>query len=676
MAIILFLMLLIFSSNTPAVTPDQPITLLVPTPDEAPLAKFIEQMLVRYDFQSISMNQAMSERIVDHYLLALDPQKLYFTEQDIELFSKDRDTLGPEIDHNDLHLPFAIFSLYQLRVIQRYALSRTLLNKGFNFTVNENLNTNREASPREKSLDDLHDLWRRLVKNDWLVHRLRGEKSADIKATLDRRYLELMNSAFKYKSEDVFQIFMDAFANAVEPHTDYLGKKAAEEFDIEMRLSLVGIGAVFQQFGDYLVISDITPGGPAALSGQLQIGDRLIGVAQGESGTLINVIGARLDDAATLVRGRKGTVVKLALIAGNADIKAKPRYVTLVRNKIVFEEAAAKKSVMPVQDGAVTRRIGVITLPSFYQDFEARNRGEQKFKSATRDVARLLAELKDEQVDGILVDLRNNGGGALDEAVGLAGLFIGKGPVVQQIDTQGHISVSNAADVTALWSGPVAVLINRRTASASEIFAAALQDYGRGIIIGETSFGKGTVQTMINLDRLLKNNASEFGQLKMTIAQFFRVNGDSTQLRGVVPDIQLPSLPNAETFSESKFDNAVPWSNVQPVPYQRATDLIDLLPRLLRNHEQRIAQDPDFTAMLKTAAKLKLQQDRHVVSLSEAIRRTARSAETDIAATDSDNLAASPPKPQARDLWLQESAHILSDESGLLQSQPLEPVPH
>ena len=680
MATILYLMLLVFSIDAQAFNADtsdtsnanaaeRPATSLMPLPSEAPLAKFIEQMLVRYDFQSTSINQAMSERIVDQYLLALDPHKLYFTGQDIDVFSQDSAVLGPEIDQNDLHFPFAIFTLYQRRVIERYTLSRALLNKGFNFTRIESLDENREKNPREKTEGNLHDLWRKLAKNDWLVLKLQGEKSEHIKTSLNGRYLELIKSVNKYKSEDVFQIFMDAFANAVEPHTDYLGKKAAEEFDIEMRLSMVGIGAVFEQFGDYLIIKELTPDGPAALSGRLQIGDRLIGVGQGENGTLVNVVGARIDDAATLVRGKKGTAVKLALSPSDAKHEGKTKYVTLIRNKIIFEEGAAKKSVIQIEDGALTRRIGVISLPTFYQDFDARSRGEQKYKSATRDVARLLVELTNENIDCVLIDLRNNGGGALDEAVGLAGLFIGSGPVVQEIDSHGHINVSSAEDVTPLWGGPVGILINRRTASASEIFAAALKDYGRSIIIGETSFGKGTVQTMINLDKLMKNKSPEFGELKMTTAQFFRITGNSTQLRGVSPDIYLPALPNSEDVSESKFDNAVPWSKVDPVPYQKSSNLVELIPKLQISHERRIAQDPDFKNLLDNAAKLKLEQNNHIVSLNEESRKKELSFKIGTESSQDksvDKAGSSQKKEPARDLWLLESAHILSDESNLL----------
>jgi len=701
MAIFLFLLLLTFSINSEAENPVAPVTMLVPLPNEAPLAKFIEQMLVHHDFQSTSINQAMSERIVDRYLSALDPQKLYFSEKDIELFSGDRSVLGSEIDEEDLHLPFAIFSLYQRRVLERYTFSRTLLNRNFKFSSDENYDGNREKGPRVKSETDLHDLWRKLVKNDWLVQKIRGKTSEDIRAKLDKRYLELMNRALKYRSEDVFQIFMDAFANAVEPHTDYLGNKAAEEFDIEMKLSMVGIGAEFQQIGDYLVISDLSPGGPAALSGKLHIGDRLVGVGQGEEGALINVIGARIDDVATLVRGPKGSSVKLALVNGDVDRADGTHTVTLVRNKIVFAEAAAKKSIIQIDDGRSARKIGVITLPIFYQDFDARKRGEQDYKSATRDVSQLLTELASDKVDGILIDLRNNGGGALDEAVGLAGLFIGKGPVVQEIDTKGRVSISSSDNMSPIWNGPLAVLINRRTASASEIFAAAMQDYGRGIIVGETSFGKGTVQTIVNLDKLLKSDHPEFGELKLTIAQFFRVNGESTQLRGVTPDIAFPSSANSENFSESKFDNAVPWAMINPVSFERSAQLSDLIPELQTSHALRVAKDPDFRKLQANAETLTVQRDRHAISLNETIRRNERVLEnsgnasgismpgtatkltgvekldrsgglTDLSAViAARGEEAIPPEKSVEDSWLMETAHILCDQSVLYEKSEI-----
>ena len=386
----------------------------------------------------------------------------------------------------------------------------------------------------------MRELWRKRVKNDWLRLKLAGKDDKSIVEILDKRYDNFLKRIGRVKSADAFQTFMNAYTMAIEPHTNYLGPRAAADFDISMRLSLVGIGAALAELDEYTTIRELIPGGPASLSGQLKIGDRIVGVAQGESGVMTDVMGWRLDDTVALIRGAADSVVVLDVLPADAGPDGKHKLVSLIRKKISLEEQAAKASVHSITDGKATRRVGVISLPSFYEDFAARQKGVQDYKSATRDVARLLDELKKEKVDSVLIDLRNNGGGSLAEAVELTGLFIDKGPVVQQRNASGEISVESDTQAGVAWDGPLGVLINRGSASASEIFAAAIQDYGRGLIIGEPSFGKGTVQTMINLDQVAKNSKPQFGELKMTVAQFFRINGGTTQLRGVTPDILFP----------------------------------------------------------------------------------------------------------------------------------------
>ena len=360
----------------------------------------------------------------------------------------------------------------------------------------------------------MRELWRKRVKNDWLRLKLAGKDDKSIVEILDKRYDNFLKRIGRVKSADAFQTFMNAYTMAIEPHTNYMGPRAAEEFDISMRLSLVGIGAVLAEMDDYTTIRELVPGGPASLSGQLKIGDRIVGVAQGEGGVMTDVLGWRLDDTVALIRGAPDSVVLLDVLPADAGPDGKHKLVSLIRKTISLEEQAAKASVHSIMDGKATRRIGVISLPSFYEDFAARQKGVQDYKSATRDVARLLDELKKEKVDSVLIDLRNNGGGSLAEAVELTGLFIDKGPVVQQRNASGEISVESDTQAGVAWDGPLGVLINRGSASASEIFAAAIQDYGRGLIIGEPSFGKGTVQSMIDLDQVAKNSKPQFGELK------------------------------------------------------------------------------------------------------------------------------------------------------------------
>jgi carboxyl-terminal processing protease len=350
-------------------------------------------------------------------------------------------------------------------------------------------------------------------------------------------------------------------------------------------------------------------------------------VAQGDSGNFTDVVGWRIDDVVQQIRGPKDSTVRLQILPADAGPDGKLAQLSLVRKKISMEEQSAKKSILEVRDGAAKRRIGVISLPTFYQDFEARRKGDKDFKSATRDVARLLAELKKEKVDNVLIDLRNNGGGSLNEAVELTGLFIDKGPVVQQRDASGKVEVSSDTNAGLAWDGPVGVLINRSSASASEIFAAAIQDYGRGLVIGEPSFGKGTVQTLVNLDRYAQGDKPRFGELKMTIAQFFRINGGTTQLRGVTPDISLPSMSDPESFGESSYDNALPWVSIKPAIYIPAGELKEIVPLLDKRHEVRVAKDKDFQYLSEDIALVKKQRKDNFISLNEATRRKERDAQ-------------------------------------------------
>jgi carboxyl-terminal processing protease len=391
-----------------------------------------------------------------------------------------------------------------------------------------------------------------------------------------------------------------------------------------MRQSLVGIGAVLSEVEEYTTIRELVPGGPAALSNQLQVGDRIVGVGQGENGPVTDILGWRSSDAVELIRGKADTVVMLDILPADAGPDGQHKLVKLVRKTIKLEEQAAKSSIRTVGEGAAARRIGIITLPSFYADFAARQQGRPDARSATRDVARLLQGLKQQKVDSVLIDLRNNGGGSLVEAVELTGLFIDKGPVVQQRDAEGSVTVHSDTDAGVAWDGPLGVLINRASASASEIFAAAIQDYGRGLIIGEPSFGKGTVQSVVDLDRIGNSRTPQYGELRMTIAQFFRINGGTTQLLGVTPDIQFPGSFDPETFGESSYTNALPYTRVKPADYRPAGDLKPLVPMVSALHASRIKKDRDFQDLEEDVAELKRLRARTTVSLNEAERRVER----------------------------------------------------
>jgi len=680
---------------------------LKPAPEEAHAAHLAAELLARYHYKAMPVDSALSKKIFDQYLKSLDPEKLFFVQADISQLSGDRTKLGDAILKEDLSAPFAIFNLFEQRAAERFAYARTLLKSGFDFQQNESYQFSREKEAWPETETEMRELWRKRVKSDWLRLKLAGKDDKSSFEILDKRYDNYLKRIGRVKSADAFQTYMNAYTMAIDPHTNYLAPRSAEEFNISMRLSLVGIGAVLAEVDEHATIRELVPGGPASLSGQLKPGDRILGVAQGQAAVMIEVIGWRLDDTVALIRGPADTVVVLDVLPVDAGPDGKHKLVSLVRKTIKLEQQAAKASIHSIVDGKVTRRIGVITLPSFYEDVAARQRGAEDFRSATRDVARLLDGLKREKVDSVLIDLRNNGGGSLAEAVDLTGLFIDHGPVVQQRNAQGQISVESDNRAGVAWDGPLAVLIDRSSASASEIFAAAIQDYGRGLIIGEPSFGKGTVQAVIDLDQIAKNSKPQFGELKMTIAQFFRINGDTTQLRGVTPDILLPSFADAESFGESSFDNALPWTQIKAANYSPAGDLKGLLPVLLVLHDTRVTNDKGFQDLQEDIAESKVRRKKNLLSLNEAERRKElaaeearlmsresrkdigndagndvigkeRASEKGAALRDdglqpgerklANELAAEKARKDAKDILLDEAVNILGDEVAVMQT--------
>lgn len=682
-----------------AIETSAPVALAPQSPQQKE-AVVAAQLLQSAHYKPVPLDRVMSGKVFDRYLKTLDPERIYFIQSDIDKFAASRETLGDAIMHQDLSTPYAIFNLFETRVYERLNYSRELLKQSFDFSTKESFVLEREKEPWPKTQEEANDLWRKRVKNDWLRLKLAGKDDAAIRETLAKRYESNLARVSKFKSDEVFDIFMDSYATSIDPHTNYLGAKQLEEFNISMKLSLFGIGAVLQNHDDYTVIREIVPGTPAGMSGKLQVGDRIVGVAQGIKAPMVEVVGWRNDDVVSLIRGPQNTVVVLDILPADAGVDGKHKQVVLTRAKISLERQAAKKTVMVVKDGDVSRKIGVISLPAFYQDFEAFRHNDADYRSATRDVAKLLAELKKENVDSVLIDLRNNGGGSLDEAVDLTGLFIGRGPVVQQRDSHGQVS-QRASDKPPVWDGPMGVLINRGSASASEIFAAAIQDYGRGLIIGEASFGKGTVQSVAELSNWLHDDKAKTGAIKLTIAQFFRVNGGTTQLRGVAPDITLATTSDAALFGESTFDNALPWSQVRPADYVRTGDVTDILPILEAKHESRIAKDKDYQYLLETLAFNEAQRKKNEISLNEAERRKERDAfearqkaheravEADkgkkpdakdtVKAKEDDGLQfderslkaqieQEKESKEAKDVLLLEAIHVLGDEVGLLKT--------
>ncbi len=681
-----------------------------PAPD-APLLKPVEahmlaaqasaELLSRFHYQNAPMDDALSGKIFDRYLKTLDPERIYVLQSDIDTFTTVRTLLDDSILQQNLGAPFAIYGRYAQRVRERLTDARELLAGGFDFDGADSYRYVRTDVPWAATEAELREIWRKRVKNDWLRLKLAGKDDDAIRETLGKRYdLALAHSA-RSKSDDVFQLFMNAYAESIEPHTSYLGPRASEDFAITMKLSLVGIGAVLQERDEYVTIRELVPGGPAARSGQLAVGDRIAGVAKDADTPMADVLGWRVDDVVALIRGTKDTTVVLDVLPADAGPDGKHKRVTLIRDTIRLEKQAASKSIINA-GGKPSQRIGVITLPTFYQDVDARNRKDESYRSASRDVARLLAELKKEKVGAVLIDLRNNGGGSLDEAIRLTGLFIDQGPVVQQRNPKGQIRIERDVDAGVAWDGPVGVLINRASASASEIFASAIQDYGRGLIIGEQSFGKGTVQTLLDLDEMAKSEKPTYGELKLTVAQFFRVNGGTTQLRGVSPDIPLASLADRERFGESSYDNALPWTQISPADFKPVGKPRELLPVLTARHSERVAKDTGYRELLEDIAEIEVLRKRTEISLNEAERRKERAAQearlkarrqSGSAAGSGDGsdpeaavetprddglqagerslgaeLAAEQSRKAARDVLLDEAARIMADVVDVLKS--------
>jgi carboxyl-terminal processing protease len=595
-------------------------TALDPTTEHRFTTRLASRFLTSYHYQSEDLDDALSERIFDQYIELLDPNRMYFLASDLEALGRYRTRLDETLRAAELEPAFEIFNVYRERVDERIERALALLETEFDFTVDEDYRFDRSEAAWAESAGELDEIWRKRVKNDWLGLKLAEREVDDIRETLTGRYNNIAKRVEDFNADDAFQFFMNAYANAIEPHSSYMSPRLAENFEISMKLSLDGIGALLSSQNEYVEVEEVVPGGPADLDGRLKAGDRIIGVAQGEEGEMVDVVGWRLDDVVDLIRGERETTVRLELLPAETGVKGPSEIIDIVRNEVKLEEQAAQASVEEVDTEAGTRRIGIIEVPVFYVDFKGRARNEPNYRSSTRDVRQLINELRAEGVDGLVIDLRGNGGGALVEATTMTGLFIDTGPVVQVRDANGRVSVEADQEPGMAWDGPLAVLVNRASASASEIFAAAIQDYGRGIIIGEPTFGKGTVQNLFNLDNYLTDNDKKLGQIKLTMAKFFRIDGDSTQLRGVKPDIDLPSFGDPSDYGESALDHAMAWSEIDRVDYEPLADLSPLLPKARDRHMARRESDEELKSLIADFQRYEEMDERTTVSLVESVR--------------------------------------------------------
>ena len=588
------------------------LPILAPESQHATSSKRVTAQFTRAHYTQVKMDDALSEKIFDRYIKQLDYARNVFLATDVDAFQKYRFEFDRVIARGKLDVAYEIFNLNQQRRLERYEYALSLLEKeSFDFTKDEVYNFDREDAAWPKDLEELNALWRLKVKYDALNLTLAGKEWPKIQEVLGKRYRYAIKRLKQSESEDVFQVVMNSFARVVEPHTSYLSPRNAEKFQMDMNLSLEGIGAVLRAEEDYTVINSVVPGGPADKSNNVKPKDRIVGVAQDKE-KFEDVIGWRLDDVVDLIKGPKGTTVRLQILPAEAEDDAVIKVVTIVRDKIILEDRAAKSEVyFENKDDENSKKIGVITIPSFYNNL-------------SRDVKKELDKLKAENISGIIVDLRGNGGGSLREATLLTGLFIEKGPVVQVRDGANRVQVNSDDDGVSSYSGSLTVMVDRYSASASEIFAAAIQDYGRGVIVGEHTFGKGTVQQHRGLGRVYDLYENPFGSIQFTIAKFYRINGGSTQHRGVLPDIAFPTAVDPEDWGESKEKNALPWDQIPKARYQRLSNLSNDLSYLNSLHTERVKTNREFNYLLDDIVNYKKEKDDKTISLKLIERKKKR----------------------------------------------------
>jgi carboxyl-terminal processing protease len=612
-------LLMVCGSASQSTVREVPVDELEPTKEQRQATLLTLRVIDSYHYKRQVLDNSFSETIFDSYLESLDPNKSFLSAKDIERFEIYRKRMDDALRQARIEPAFEIFRVFRQRVDERIDFALELLKRDYDFSVKEQYRFDREEAPWAEDQAALDELWRKRVKNDILAQRLKEKEPEEIQETLTKRYEGIKRRTRQLESQDVFQTFINAYAQSLEPHTAYMSPRVSENFDINMRLSLEGIGAVLRTEDEYTIVQRVVVGGPAAKSGKIGAGDRIIGVGQGDAGEIEDVIGWRLQDVVDMIRGPKDSVVRLRVLPEDEGENGKSIEIRIVRSKIKLDDMAAKSSVVEGLDDMGPIRIGVIDLPAFYRDFQGSTNGSKDFRSTTKDVRKLLGELLEQKVDGIVIDLRGNGGGSLVEAVELTGLFIPSGPVVQVKNSSGDLEVEKDPDPKLVYGGPLAVLVDRNSASASEIFAGAIQDYRRGIIVGEPTFGKGTVQTLVDLGRFVRGGDDKLGRLRLTMAQFFRVNGGSTQFKGVVPDIIYPSAAYSDEHGERGLDNALPWAQISAASFQPGG--IGAINGFRQKHEARIKGDPGFS-FLEAEAKLLAQiREKEWVSLVEAERK-------------------------------------------------------
>lgn len=698
----LYMMAILGASVACQATPGEPIKVagsknLEPDEQQVVVCKEVTEMITNYNYKKIKLNDSISTVIYNRYIKSLDENHNYLLASDLKDFDQYKTQLDDDLQNGELNHVFYIFNVYQKRYNERIKYSLEQLNKSYDFTQKDEFTFNREDQPWVSSATELNKIWDKRVKYDLLNLNIATPDLAKNKVILKKRYENLITQSGKLNSQDVFQIFMDAFTESVDPHTNWFNPSNAAQFNIEMSKSLEGIGASLLAENEYVTIKTVVKGGPAEKSKQIAIDDRIIAVAQGKNGEFQDIIGWRTDNAIPLIRGPKGTIVRLKLLP-KGKTTTNPKIVSLVRDKIVLEDQLANKEIRTYNLNGKTVKIGIINVPGFYLDYKAYQSGDKNYRSISRDVSLIIDTLKAQKVDGIVMDLRANGGGSLPEAIQLTGLFIKTGPVVQVRDVKNRIEQDDDEDPAIAWNGPLAVMVDRFSASASEIFAGAIQDYGRGIIIGTQTYGKGTVQSAIDLNKVIGNtfskllsgvkgagtvatgNQPDYGQINLTIAKFYRISGSSTQHKGVIPDIEFPSAIPLDKYGEDTEPSALPFDMIAKSTYSPVGTFSAVISQLKTMHDTRMQANINYKNLLEDIEDYKKKDAEKTVTLNEAELKKQRE-EDDAKTLAHDNArraalglkplvkGATRPKDKDADFLKIEAGQILTDYIGL-QPQP------
>ncbi len=646
---------------------------LSPLPKHLRSSRYIAHYMKNSHYKKQVLDNEQSALVLDNFIESLDGNKAYFLASDIKSFQKYRYKLDDAIWTGLVQPAFEIYSVFKQRWNERNLYALSILENDFDFTKDDEYQYDREEAAWAQTNEELDLYWQKRVKSDALNLVLADKEIEETKELLTKRYKAAIRRVGQINSEDVFSYFMNAYATTVDPHTTYFSPRNAENFDIDMKLSLEGIGAVLQTDDVYTRISSLVSKGPADKTGEVKVEDKIIAVGQGKE-PLVDVVGWRLDDVVDLIRGDAGSVVRLKIEPANSSVQGATKVVSIVREKVKLEEQGAKSEIIEIEENGSDLSVGVIELPKFYIDFDARSRGDKDYKSTTRDVRKLIEEMKAEKnIGALIIDLRSNGGGSLGEAIGLTGLFIDQGPVVQEKRLRGEVQTLYDRDAGVVWDGPLAVLVSGSSASASEIFAGAIQDYDRGLVVGEQTFGKGTVQNIIDLNYFLGYEDNRAGALKLTIDKFYRVTGASTQLKGVVPHISYPDPIPREDFGEASYDSALPWDTIPAVYFKRENRVAPYVSQLSQLHQQRVKSNREFQYLISDIAELTERRNKTSVSLNIEARKKER-AEAKAKRLERENIrraALGKEKikeinedtelVEVEDIKLHETANILSD---------------